>query len=284
MALRPRTWNLEPPVQGWVEWIVPVTVLLADFVAARGLRHSGILAVKMAGVFFLWEILVTLALVWWVTATRIEVSDEGLRWRERGFLSRGVFLPYREIAHVEIAWVPALTLHVHTTDGRILRPGVWSTRMREKLEAIAKAMGERRSGTATGPERAPDEPYRASMPVTSDPYTVAWGAIRRSEARLGWFAAGCAGWEVLAIGIVPLVDPAHVPYAVRFPVLSLPVLLPLAWGVYLAATLRCPHCRGLVMGGRHRITGQPGCPSCGMLYGTPRSAVLDAQKRSGDSR
>jgi hypothetical protein len=122
----------------------------------------------------------------------------------------------------------------------------------------------------------PDEPYRAPLPVPPDPYAAAWAAIRRRQ-RVAW-AGGPIG-VFLGIASVHWLGNAA-------PLVGLPLTAVILIASGLAAEVRCPHCGGSFFTRRRGYpvlsATQRNCASCGIERGTPKSAVVEAEKRAAD--
>jgi hypothetical protein len=146
----------------------------------------------------------------------------------------------------------------------------------------------------------PDLPYREPLPVKPDPYMVAWAELRRRRI-IGRVAFG---FNVL---LVPLLarsllrvqaeidqafqcdpGPCHVFPGLlreradllheRAVVLWAACLLVAIWAAasIYRQNLRCPHC------GWHFARRRRKCRHCGIPVGTPRSAVVDAERRASN--
>jgi hypothetical protein len=142
----------------------------------------------------------------------------------------------------------------------------------------------------------PEAPYRAPLPIPPDPYLIAWRDLRRRRV-IGWtaFVGGPPLFLLLlafllhvqmAIHDATYCDPgACVPPREVPPLLLLEAevavralwLPPVVW---VAACLyrwhfRCPHC------GLRYATGWRACGGCRIRIGTPKSAVVEAEKSAG---
>jgi hypothetical protein len=105
-----------------------------------------------------------------------------------------------------------------------------------------------------------EEPYRAPIPPTPDPYRADWEDLR-SRRGLAWTS-------VVSTGVLSVI----VPPAVGAP-LAASLLLPVAFiAARHVSSFRCPHC-GANFGLRRR------CGGCRIPIGTPKAAALDAAKQ-----
>jgi hypothetical protein len=111
----------------------------------------------------------------------------------------------------------------------------------------------------------PDEPYRAPLPIEPDPYLSAWRDLRRRRA---WSAAIVLAYFALTVDPVPKSDGAG-GKAVVWTLGLVVVLFLLPHNRF-----RCPHC------GRKGPIWWKRCRECGITVGTPKSAAVQAEKRS----
>jgi hypothetical protein len=139
-------------------------------------------------------------------------------------------------------------------------------------------------------------PYRAPLPVPPDPYLVAWADLRRRRT-LGWYVFGFNFQLILVLLYLiwrirwAIWDAACGDcFKARLPVP--PHLLReadvLHWAVWLVPTavwlaasiyrwsFRCPHC------GWRSPMNRRECDRCGIAIGTPKSAVVEAEKNAAD--
>jgi hypothetical protein len=126
----------------------------------------------------------------------------------------------------------------------------------------------------------PDEPYRTPQPIAPDPYLLAWQDLRRRRlyawAVLIAYVAGamCILWMYKLIA-------GHMLDRSWGLALLLPTLpVHFAFNGWRQA-FRCPRCgeRFHVQRGVSNPSTRQ-CMNCGLEMGTPKSAVLEAQKQA----
>jgi hypothetical protein len=118
-------------------------------------------------------------------------------------------------------------------------------------------------------------PYRAPQPVPPDPYVVAWAEQRRRSNRVVLTVVATSTASVSMVISMHMSGPRWVYPGILAECVGLVFMAVATWR---AAAFRCPHCqmrfRQLPVA---RTDGR--CARCGIKLGTPKSAVLEAEKR-----
>jgi hypothetical protein len=117
----------------------------------------------------------------------------------------------------------------------------------------------------------PDAPYRAPLPIRADPYLVAWEDLRRRRRLSEATMALCSVVGLLSAATLGV----NAPFAV------LPAcIVGTAMALY-PKEFTCPRCRRRFAASNRRHRDPSRCHHCGIEIGTPKSAVIDAEKLAG---
>jgi hypothetical protein len=106
-----------------------------------------------------------------------------------------------------------------------------------------------------------DAPYRAPLPVPSDPYAPVWRRYRRTRRLV----------NLLFAGVLPVCGVLEWRFGDAGILLATPYLILCLVCAFALTGIRCPRCARFLA--RQGSLFSKHCPHCGIRFGTPKAAA-----------